>query len=210
MVNFSVFFPFFPSAFVLCILKLCHRNTHTFMITSSWWIYREACHAAFHGVAKSWTWLGDWTTSISSVPFSHSVVFNSLQPHGLQHTRLPCPSLSPGVCSNLYPWVGDAIQPSHPLSSPSLPALNLPQHQGLFQWVSSSHQVANYWSLSFSISPSKEYSGLISFRIDWFDLPVVQRTLKSLLQHHRFKLIFGAQSSLWSSSHICTWLLEKP
>ena len=84
-------------------------------------------------------------------------------------------------------WVSDAIQPSHPLLSPSLPALNLPQHQSLFQWVSSSHQVANYWSLSFSISPSKEDSGLISFRIDWFDLPVVQRTLKSLLQHHSSK-----------------------
>ena len=61
--------------------------------------------------------------------------------------------------------VGDAIQPSHPLSSPSPPALNLSQHQDLFQWVSSSHQVANVLD-GFSISPSKEYSGLISFRID--------------------------------------------
>ena len=84
-------------------------------------------------------------------------------------------------------WVSDAIQPSHPLLSPSLPALSLPQHQSLFQWVSSSHQVANYWSLSFSISLSKEYSGLISFRIDWFYLPAIQRTLKSLLQHHSSK-----------------------
>ena len=65
-------------------------------------------------------------------------------------------------------WVGDAMQPSHPLSSPS-PFLNLSQHRGLFQWVSSLHQVAKkYWSFSFS--PSNEYSGLISFRIDWFDL----------------------------------------
>ena len=84
-------------------------------------------------------------------------------------------------------WVGDAIQPSHPLSSPSPPALNLSQHQGLFQWVSSSHQMAKYWSFSFSISPSNEHSGLISFRIDWFDLLVVQGTLKSLLQHHSSK-----------------------
>ena len=61
-------------------------------------------------------------------------------------------------------WVGDAIWPSHPLS-PSLPALNLSQYQGLFQWVGSLHQVAEYWSLSFSISPSSEYSGLISFSI---------------------------------------------
>ena len=64
-------------------------------------------------------------------------------------------------------WIGDAIQPSHPLSSPSS-VFSLSQHQGLFQWVSSSHQVAKYWSFSFS--PSNEYSRLISFRIDWFDL----------------------------------------
>ena len=80
--------------------------------------------------------------------------------------------------------VGDAIQPSHPLSSSSPPAFNLSQHQSLFQGVSSSHQVANYWSFSFSISPSNEYSGLISFRMDWLDLLVVQGTRKSLLQHH--------------------------
>ena len=54
-------------------------------------------------------------------------------------------------------WVSDAIQPSHPLSAPSPPALNLCQHQGLFQWISSSHKVAKYWSFSFSISPSNEY-----------------------------------------------------
>ena len=64
--------------------------------------------------------------------------------------------------------VGDAIQPSHPLSSPS-PAPNPSQHQGVFQWVSSSHQVAKYWSFSFSISPTNEHPGLISFRMDWLD-----------------------------------------
>ena len=81
-----------------------------------------------------------------------------------------------------------SVMPSkhHPLSSPSLPAFNLSQYQGLFKWVSSSHQVAKYWSFSFSISPSNEYSGLISFRMDWLDL-AVQRTLKSLLQHHSSK-----------------------
>ena len=83
--------------------------------------------------------------------------------------------------------VSDAIQPSHPLSSPSPPAFNLSQHQGLFQWVSSSHQWPKYWGLSFSINPSNEYSGVISFRIDWFDLLAVQRTLKSLLQQHNSK-----------------------
>ena len=84
--------------------------------------------------------------------------------------------------------VGDAIQPSHHLSSPSPPALNLSQHQGLFKWVSSLHQMAK-GSFSFSISPSNEYSGLISFRIDWFDLLVVQGTLKSFLQHHSTKTL---------------------
>ena len=62
-------------------------------------------------------------------------------------------------------WVDDTIQPSHPLLSPSSPAFTLSQHGGLFQWVSSSHQVA--WSFSFNISPSNEYSGLHSFRSDW-------------------------------------------
>ena len=85
-------------------------------------------------------------------------------------------------------WVGDARQPSHPLSSPSPPALNLSQHQGLFQWVSSLHQVGpNYWSFSFNISPSSEHPGMISFKMDWLDLLAVQGTLKSLLQHYRSK-----------------------
>ena len=84
-------------------------------------------------------------------------------------------------------WIGDAIQPSHPLSPSSLPALSFSQHQGLFQWVSSSHQCPKYWSFSFSISPSNEYSGLISFRINWFELLAVQGTLKSLFQHHSSK-----------------------
>ena len=83
-------------------------------------------------------------------------------------------------------WVSDAIQPSHPLLSPS-PALNLSQDQGLFQWVSSSHQVAKVWSLSFNISPSNEHPGLISSMMDWLDLLAVQETLKSLLQHHGSK-----------------------
>ena len=83
--------------------------------------------------------------------------------------------------------VGDAIQPFHPLSSPSPPTFNLLQHQGLFQWISSSHQVAKYWSFSFNISPSNEHPELISFRMDWLDLLAVQGTLKSLLQHHSSK-----------------------
>ena len=83
--------------------------------------------------------------------------------------------------------VGDAIQPSHPLSSPSPPALNLSQHQGLFKWVSSLHQVAKVLDLSFNIRPTNEHPGLTSFRMDWLDLLSVQGTLKSLLQHHSSK-----------------------
>ena len=81
--------------------------------------------------------------------------------------------------------VSDAIQSSHPVLSPSPPAFNLSQHQGLFKWVSS--LLAKAWSFSFSISPSNEYSGLISYRMDWLDILAVQGTLKSLLQHHSSK-----------------------
>ena len=83
--------------------------------------------------------------------------------------------------------VGDVIQPSHPLSSPFPPVPNPSRHQSLFQWVNSLHEVAKYWSFSFSISPSKEYPGLISFRMDLLAVLAVQGTLKSLLQHHRSK-----------------------
>ena len=77
-------------------------------------------------------------------------------------------------------WVSDAIQQSHPLSSPS-PAFNLAQNEGLYKLVSSFHQVAKVLEVSFSISPSNEYSRLISFRINWFVLLVVQGTPKNLL-----------------------------
>ena len=84
-------------------------------------------------------------------------------------------------------WVGDAIQLSYLMLSPSPPTFNLSQHHGLFQCVSSSHRWPKYWSCSFSISPSNEYSGLISFSMDWLDLLAVQGTLKSLLQHQSSK-----------------------
>ena len=86
-----------------------------------------------------------------------------------------------------FHWVGDAIQPSHPLSSPSPPAFILSQHQGLFHESVLHIKWPKYWSFRFSISPSNEHSGLIFFRMDWFDLIVVQGTLKSLLQHHSSK-----------------------
>ena len=115
---------------------------------------REIWCAAVHGVAKIWTQLGNWTmnnnsnvSSLSSVQFSLSVVSNSSWPHGLQHGRLPSPSPTPELTQTHVHWVGDAIQPSHPLSLPSPPTFNLSQHQGLFQWVSSSHQVAKVLQL---------------------------------------------------------------
>ena len=83
--------------------------------------------------------------------------------------------------------VGDAIQPSHPLLSPSPPAPNPSQHQGLFQESTLSMSWPKYWSFSFSISTSNEHPGLISFRMDWLDLLTVQGTLKSLLHHHSSK-----------------------
>ena len=118
---------------------------------------------------------------------------NSLQPHGLQHTSLPSPSPTLGATQTHIHRVSDAIQPSHPLSSPSLPIFNLSQHQGLFQWVSSPMRWPKHWSFSFRISPSIEYSGLI-FRIDWLDPLIVQGTIKSLLQHHSSKALI-----LWHS-----------
>ena len=108
---------------------------------------------------------------------------NSLRPHELQHPRLLCLSLSPWVCSNSCPlcqWYHPTISSS---VIPSPLALNFSQHQGFSNESALHVKWPKYWSLSFSISPSNEYSGLISFRMDWFDL-AVQGTLKSLLQHH--------------------------
>ena len=99
--------------------------------------------------------------------------------------------------------VSDAIQPSHPLSSPSPPAFNLSRHQGLFQWVSSSYQAAKVLEFQLNIRPSNEYSGLISFRIDWFDLLAVQGALKSLLQHHSLKTSVLQHSAFFIDQGTC-------
>ena len=110
-----------------------------------------------------------------------------LLPHGLQHTRLPCPSLSSRVCSNscpliwwCYPIISSSVIPFFSYLQ-SFPASgSFPVNWLCIRWPKS-------WSFSFSISLSNEYPGLISFRIDWFDLLAVQETLKSLLQHHSSK-----------------------
>ena len=109
------------------------------------------------------------------------------EPHGLQHARFPCPSPSPRACSNLST---ESVMPSnhlilcHPLVFlPSIfPSIRVFSNESALRtrWP-------NDWSFSFNISPSNEYSGVISFRIDWLDLPAVQGTLKSLLQHHSSK-----------------------
>ena len=125
---------------------------------------------------------------------SCSVVSNSLRPHGLQHASLPCLSTTPELTQTHVHRVTDSFQPSHPLSSTSpLPSL-FPSIR-----VFSKESVLNvrwpkYWSFSFSISPSNEYSGLISFRMDWLDLLAVQGTLKSLLQYHSSKALILQRS----------------
>ena len=119
-------------------------------------------------------------------------MFDSLRSHGLQHTRPPCPSPTPGVYSNSCP----SSQWCHPTISSCFPLLLLPSifpSLRVFSNESLLHiRWPKYWSFSFSISSSNEYLGLISFRIDWLDLLAVQGTLKSLLQHN--------SSILWHSA----------
>ena len=111
---------------------------------------------------------------------------NCLQSHGLQHARPPCPSLTPGVYSNscpldqwCHPTISSSVIPFSPCLQ-SFPASGSSESVLHIRWP-------KYWSFSFSISPSTEYSGLISFRMDWLDLCAIQGTLKSLLQHHSSK-----------------------
>ena len=125
--------------------------------------------------------------------FSHSVLSISLRPHESQHSKPPCPSPTPGVHSNSCPlsrWCHLIL--CHPLLLlPSIfPSIRVFSNESALRirWP-------KYWSFSFSISPSNEYSGLISFRMDWLDLAAVHGNLKSLLQHHNSKA-----SILWHSA----------
>ena len=141
---------------------------------------------------------------VESSQFSRSVVSDSLRPHGLQHARLTCPSPTPGACSNSCPssWWG------HPTISSSVilflllpsifPSIRVFSNESVLriQWP-------KYWNFSFNINPSYEYSGLISFRMDWLDLLAVQGTLKSLLQHHSSKA-----SILWCSAFVIVQLIS--
>ena len=103
----------------------------------------------------------------------------------------------PKLAQTHVQWVGDAIQPFHPLSSPSPPSFNLTQHQALSNESVLHIRWPKYWSFSFSISPSNEYPGLISLRIDWLDLLAVQGILESLLQHHSSKALILQCSALF-------------
>ena len=139
---------------------------------------------------------------IFPIQFS-SVVSDSLQPHESQHARALCPSPTPAFIQTHVHWVGDAVQPSHPLSTPSPPALNPSQHQSLSQWVNSSHEVAKVLEFqpqhqSFWWTPR---TGLL------YDRRLTRVFSSTTVQKHQF---FGAQPSLWSNSHMHSWLLEKP
>ena len=124
------------------------------------------CSCCFCSVAKSYLILCDSVDcNTPGFPVPHHILESS-------QVRVHC--------------ISDAIQPSHPLSSPSLPAFNLSQHQGLFQSVLRTRW-SKYWSFSFNTSPSNEHSGLIFFRMDWLALLAIQGTLKSLLKHHNLK-----------------------
>ena len=118
-----------------------------------------------------------------------------LWPHGLQHTSFPVHHQLPELTQTDVHLVSDAIQPFHPLLSTSSPS-SIFSNLRVFPNDSLLHiRWPKYWSFSFNINPSSEYSGLISFRMDWLDLPSVQGTLKSLLQHHSSKALV-----LWHST----------
>ena len=133
-----------------------------------------------------------------SVQFSCSVISNSLRPHEPQHARPPCPSPTPGACSNSRP----SSRRCHPaISSSVIPFSSCLQPFPASGSYQMSHLFASggqsIWGFSFNISPPNEHPGLISFRMDWLDLLAVQGTLKSLLQHHSSKRqFFSAQLSL--------------
>ena len=138
--------------------------------------------------------------------FSHSVMSDSLRPHGLQLARFPFFHHLLKLAQTHVYWVGDAMKPSHPLSSPSPPAFNLSQHSGLFKSRGQSIGA----SASASVPPMNVQDW---FPLGWTGLVSLQSKGLSrvfnntIVQRHQF---FGSQPSLWFNSHIHTWLLEKP
>ena len=199
----------------VCVCALHHEVIQSYLILSN---PMDCSLPGFsvHGIlqARILIWVviffSNWGGSIQ---FSHSVISDSLWPHGLQHARFPCPPPTPRACSNscsLSQWC--YIQPSYPLSSPSPLTFNLSQHQGLFQWVSSLHQVAKVIrvSVSASVLPmnTQDWSPLgLTGSISLQSKGLSRIFSNTTVQKHQF---FCAQLSLWSNSHIHTWLLEKP
>ena len=133
----------------------------------------------------------------SSVQFSLSVMSNSLRPHESQHTRPPVHHQLPEFTQTHVHRVGDAIQPSHPLSSLLLPPI-LPRIRVFSNESTLRMRWPKYWSFGFSISPSNEHPGLISFRMNWLDLLAVQGILKSLLQYHSSKASILCHSAFFT------------
>ena len=170
--------------------------TISFSRGSSWpkdrtWVFSIAC--------RLFTAEPPWKP-LRIQPVVQLVMSNSLQSHGLKHNRFPCPSLCPTVCSNscsLNWWCHSTISSSiMPFSSsPSI----FPNIRVFSNELALHIRWPKYWS--FSISPSNEYSELISFRIDWLDFLAVQGTLKSLLQHHSSKASILRCSALRSNSY---------
>ena len=172
------------------------------------WIHQKiSCHLSVLGSVLCWVLIH----RISSVQFSHSVVSNSLRSHELQHTTLPCLSPTTGAYTNSCP----SCQWCHPAISSSIIPFSFCLHFPSIRVFSNESVLPirwpKYWSFSFSISPSNEYSGLISFRMDWLDLLAVHGLSrvfsKTTVQKHQF---FSAQLSSQSNSHIHTWPQEKP
>ena len=133
----------------------------------------------------------------TSVQFSHLVVSDSLRPHEPQHARPPCPSPIPGVHSDSCPlsqWCHPAISSSVVPFSSCPPSIKVFSNESTLRM-----RCPKYWSFSFSITPSKEIPGLISFRMDWLDLLAVQGTFKSLLQHHSSKTSILQHSAFFLS-----------
>ena len=154
-------------------------------------------------------------TQISQLQFSSvvqsSVVYNSLRPHDCSTPGFPVLHHLPELAPTHVHWVGDSIQPSHPLSSPSPLTFNLSQHQGLFKWVSSSHQVSKVLELQLQ---NQSFQWIFNwFPLGWTGWISLQSKglsrvfSNTTVQKHQF---FGAQPSSWSNSHIHTWLMEKP
>ena len=147
-----------------------------------------------------------------SVQFSCSVVSDSLRPQESQHARPRCPSPTPGVYSNSCPssrWCHPAISSCCPLLllPPIPPSIRVFSNESTFRM-----KWSKYWSLSFSISPSNEHRGLISFRMEWLDFLAVQGTQESspIPPFKNINSSFSTQLSSQSNSHIHTWPVEKP